>query len=205
VHSSPGTFLDAFLAAVDGTGITASDIALARALSLLGFHPSDQPIAMADVERAVDAGLIEREAAGVGIRPTPEEAEEAWRAAAERVGGMVSLTGWLATAGIDEAWARRMVQVDLRWRRFIDLRFRAFVFVSEADLAKALGPGPHPVELRERTRKALETEAANRELAGWLAEERKRVAVRYAWPGEEAVPLPFPMPPSSPGGEGSTG
>lgn len=197
VTSSPATFLDAFLAAVDGTAITASDIALARALGLLGFHPSDDPITMTDVERAVDARLIEGEAARVGMRATPEEVEEAWRAAADQAGGMLALTGWLASTGLEEAWAKRMIEADLRWRRFIDLRFRAFVFVSETDIAKALGPGPHPAELRERTRRALETETTNRELAEWLADARRRAGIRYAWRGERAIPLPSPMPPSS--------
>lgn len=197
VASSPATFLDAFLTAVDGTAITASDIALARALGLLGFHPSDDPITMTDVERAVDARLVEGEAARMGIRPTSEEAEEAWRAAADRVGDMLALTGWLASTGLEEAWAKRMIEADLRWRRFIDLRFRAFVFVSETDVAQALGSGPHPAELRERTRRALEAETVNRELAEWLADARRRASIRYAWRGERAIPLPFPMPPAS--------
>jgi hypothetical protein len=95
-----------------------------------------------------------------------------------------------------------VVEEDLRWRRFIDLRFRAFVFVSETEVAERLGPGSHPAELRERTREALKAEAAEKELSVWLLEARGRAGIRYASAADRPLPLPFPMPPpAGPTGE----
>jgi hypothetical protein len=187
-------FLDAVLASVDGRMIAASDVAITRALSLFGARPSDAPIRKPDAERLVDARLIEQEAVQLAIGGSPQEFDEAWRAAAERVGGMPALQTWIDQAGLTEAWVRQLVERDLRWRRFIDLRFRSFVFVSEDEVTQALGPGEHSPEVRERTRERLQTDATNRDLEVWLVEARKRASVRYAGFGEGDVPVPFPMP-----------
>ena len=195
VPASPAAFLDAVLAAQDETTITASDIALARALSLLGFHPADDPIRTTDVNRLLDARLVEREAARVGIGGSPNEVEEAWEAAAAPWGGPPALMAWAEAHGIQQEWLKELVQADLRRRRFIDLRFRAFVFVSESDVTRALGPGTHPAAERERARSLLREEAVQGELERWLAEARARARIQLAPVGVEPVPNPFPMPP----------
>ena len=87
------------------------------------------------------------------------------------------------------------MEADLRWRRFVDLRFRAFVFISEAEVTAALGTETNSQEVREGIRERLRAEATDRDLADWLAETRKRVSIRYAALGEGGIPLPFPMPP----------
>ena len=191
------TFVDAALASVSGTIIAAGDVAIARALSLFGARPSDAPIGKLDAERLVDGRLIEQEAVQLAIGGDPQDAEDAWRTAAERVGGMPALRAWMEHTHLDEAWVRKLVEADLRWRRFIDLRFRAFVFVSEAEVTEALGPDVHAQQVREKTRDRLRAEATNRDVAEWMAEARKRVAVRYADLGERGFPLPFPMPPQA--------
>jgi hypothetical protein len=189
------TFLDAVLADVAGSMIVASDVAVARGLSLFGARPSDAPIRKGDAERLVDGRLIDQEAAQLAIGGNPHEAEEAWQAAAERVGGMAALHAWMDRSLLDEAQVRRLVEADLRWRRFVDLRFRAFVFISEAEVTAALRPETHSPEVREGTRERLRAEATDRDLAEWLVEARKRVTVRYAALGEGGILLPFPMPP----------
>ena len=190
------TFLDAVLAGVAGSTIVASDVAAARGLSLFGARPSNAPIRKEDAERLVDGRLIDQEAAQLAIGGDPQETEEAWQAAAERVGGMAALHAWMDRSRLDEVRVRRLVEADLRWRRFVDLRFRAFVFISEAEVTAALGPETHSSqEVREGTRERLRAEATDRDLAEWLSEARKRVSVRYAALGEGGIPLPFPMPP----------
>jgi hypothetical protein len=175
--------------------VSASDVALARALSLFGFQPTPAPIQAADVERLVDAWLADHEAARLGVQGMDEEVEAAWRAAGTGVGGPGGLTAWLQTAGLEPAWARQMVERDLRWRRFIHLRFEAFAFVAETDVLQALGPGPHAAEARERARQALRRQATDRELSRWLTDARTRVRVHVLLPAP--VPNPFPMPPAS--------
>jgi hypothetical protein len=193
-------FVDAVLVEVEGATVTASDVALARALDLFGFEPSDAPIGREDVERYVDAQLMAREATRLGIEGA---AEAAWDEVATRLSGRDALAAWLARVGIDLAWPRRLVEEDLRGRRFVDLRFRAFAFVAPDEVAAALGPGPHDDTARERARQRLEAEAVRREVAAWLAEARRGVRIRYALAPEAHVPSPFAMPaaPAPPGVE----
>ena len=192
------TFLDAVLASVDGGIVAASDVAIARTLSLFGAQPSDAPIRQKDAEQLVDSRVIDREAIQLAIGGNAQEEEEAWRAAAERIGGMPSLRAWMDMNGLAEAWIKKMVEADLRWRRFIDLRFRSFVFISDADLAEALGSGTPSAEDREKTRERLRAETITRDVSEWLTEARKRVSIRYAEFGERGVPPPFPLPPVRP-------
>ena len=51
---------DALLGVVEGRTIAASDIALARALGVLGFAPSTSPITREEIERFADVLLIDR-------------------------------------------------------------------------------------------------------------------------------------------------
>jgi hypothetical protein len=187
-------FLDAVLADVDRIIVTASDAAIARGLGLFGMEPSQTSIQTTDVQRLADAWLIDAEASRLQLTPTPEDVEEAWHAIAARLGAMGALRSWLDQAGLDEAWVRKLVEADLRQRRFIDVRFRAFVFVTEEDVTQAIGPGPHPPETRERAVTTLRDAAATRELATWLADARARAVIRYADIGAPGVPLPFSMP-----------
>jgi hypothetical protein len=187
-------FLDAVVVEVNGTITTASDLAIARALSLFTLTPSDAPIRDDDVQRVVDARLVVDEARRLQITTEPADVDEAWRAAAERLGGLDVLRRWLDQAELDEGWVRKLVEADLRRRRFIDVRFRAFVFITEEELTQAIGPGPHAPETRERAMNALRDAAIARELNAWLAETRARATIRYADIGAAGMPLSVPMP-----------
>lgn len=188
------TLVDAVLAEVEGQVVAASDVALARALSLFGSSPSAEPIGYGDVERLVAGRLVVNEARRLGIGGTEPEVQESWDAAARRAGGQAGLDRWLEQAGVDRAWARSMIVADLEWRRFTDLRFRAFVFVPVDDVLAELGPGDHPPEARARARAALETREVERRLAEWRAETERRVAVRRLLAPEGSVACPLPMP-----------
>ena len=191
---APVAIVDAVLADVNGTVLTLSDIALARALGLFGFDPSDAPVSRADVGRLMDARLAEREAARLEIGGSTAAVEEAWQAAGTRAGGMAALTRWLEATGIDPGWARQLIEADVRWRRFIEVRVRAFVFVAEADVAAALGATGATPEERERTRQRLIEEATQRDLALWLEEARSRARIHYADAADASLPLPFSGP-----------
>jgi hypothetical protein len=192
-----GRLLDMVLADVNGAIVTASDVAIARALGLFGMEPSPASIRAADVQRLVDARLIEGEAAHLQITSSPAEIDAAWQAAADRLGGTDVLRRWLDQAGLDEGWVRKLVEADVRRQRFIDLRFRAFVFVTEEELTQALGSGPHTPEQRERARDAVREAATTRELTAWLTGARAGTTIRYADLGAGGVPLPFAMAPGA--------
>ena len=184
-------FVDAVLADVNGAIVTAGDAAIVRALGLFDTPPADAPIRAVDVDRLVDAWLIEREGARLQILPSPAEIEEAWRTVAARMGGMDRLHRWLDRSGIDEAWAKKLVEADLRRQRFIDMRFRVFVFVTEEDVTKAVGTGPSSPEDRQKAFQALREFAVAREIAAWLAEARSRAAIGRTDIPPAGVPLPF--------------
>jgi hypothetical protein len=180
------------VADVDGAVITASDVALARALSLFDLQPSVEPIRSGDIVRIVDAWLLVREAARLHLEITPDEEAAAWRAAATRIGGEAALARWLNGSAIDEAWARRVVAWDLSRRRFVEVRFRAFAFISEDQISEALGKGTHSGEERNRMRAALVQAAVDRELSAWLEDVRSRSRIWRQTIPPEGIPLPFP-------------
>jgi hypothetical protein len=185
--------VDAVLGEVNDSVITLSDIALARALGLFGIDPSDAPVRRPDVERMVDARLVEREATRLEIGGLAA-AVEAWQAVGARVGGMAALEGWLDAAGVDPDWARHFVEADVRWRRFIDVRFRAFLFVADTDVSAALGTAAATPEDRERTRQRLIDEATQRDLSRWLEDARSRARIRVTDAVNAILPLPFTGP-----------
>ncbi len=179
------------MAEVDGAVITASDVALARALSLFGLQPSVEPIRSDDIARIVDTWLMVREAARLRLEIAPDEEAAAWRGAAARLGGETALARWLKDSAIDEAWARRAVTWDLRRRRFVEVRFRAFAFVSEDQVSEELGRGEHGGAARDRVRAALVQTAVDRELSAWLQDLRSRSRIWRQTIPPGGIPVPF--------------
>lgn len=193
--AASGAPVDAVLAEVDGTLVAASDVALSRAFGLFGFTPSAAPILAPEVERFVDILLELQEADRLRIEVPAAERDAAWADLAERRGGPGALAAWLDGLGIDMAWPRRLLESHLVHRRFLAVRFRAFTFVTEAEVADALGPGAHSPEARERARTDLAERAAEQSRASWrLAARAQARIVRTALP-LEGLPCPLPMPP----------
>ena len=112
---APAALVDMVVGTVNASVMTASDIALARALSLFGFAPSETPIQPADVDRYGAALVDALEASRLGIGPTLEELDQAWRELEGRLGGGPALRAWLEATSIDAAWARRALDMHLRW------------------------------------------------------------------------------------------
>ena len=113
--------VDAVVGAVGSTVVTASDIALARALGLFGFAPSETPIQAADVDRYGAALVAVLEASRLGIGPTLTEMDQAWTALETQLGGAAALRAWLEATTLDTAWARRALEAHLRWRTWTTL------------------------------------------------------------------------------------
>jgi hypothetical protein len=184
-------FVDRVVAEIDGALVTASDVAIARALGLFELNPTPRAIEATDVERYVDGRLLAREATRLGLETTADERTEAWATAAGRAGGQAILEAWLRTADVDPAWARRLVDDDLLGRRFVELRFRDLAFVSESEVTAAMGAGAHGEAAREAVRARLEGDAARRQLAEWLVETRTRSVIRHLV--DEGARVPDPL------------
>jgi hypothetical protein len=190
----PAQVLDTVLAQVDARTIASSDIALARALGVLGFAPTAAPIERADVERFADVMLIIAEAGRTAIAIEPAQVDRAWAALAARVGGEGALDRWLAERAIDRDWARRFVQDDLIRAAYFDARFASFVFPDEDAVSSALGPGPHDEGEREAARQRLVREAALKAQAEWLTGARKRASIKISLAPGTSVAAPFAPP-----------
>ena len=186
--------IDTVLAQVDARTIAASDVALARALSVFDFSPSRSPITRADVDRYVDVMLILAEAGRIGVEVEPAAVDAAWTAVATRAGGEAALTQWLEDQAIDRDWARRVVQEDVVRSRFLDARFAAFIFPDDAAVTRALGPGQHDDDARERARDRLIREAALQAEGKWLEDARRRASIKILLPDGGAVATPFALP-----------
>jgi hypothetical protein len=184
-------FVDRVVAEIDGAPVTASDVAIARALGLFELNPEPRAINATDVEHYVDGRLLVREATRLGLETTAGERTEAWAAAAGRAGGQAILEVWLRRADVDPAWARRLVDEDLMSRRFVEVRFRDLAFVSEAEVTAAMEPGAQSEATRETVRARLEGTAARRRLGEWLVETRARSTIRRLV--DEGARVPDPL------------
>jgi hypothetical protein len=177
--------IDEVVAEVASRPVTLSEITLARALGVLGMQPASGPITDAELAKYLDAQLAARESVQLAIEVTPAELDRAW----EQAGG-AALASRLTAAGIDPAWARRLIEADLRVQRFVDLRFRAFAFVTDFDVDEALGPGTHDEATRARTRERLRADVVARSFTAWQEEARQRMPIGRI-PG---VTGPWPAP-----------
>ncbi|HYS18784.1 MAG TPA: hypothetical protein VET45_17820 [Candidatus Binatia bacterium] len=186
--------VDTLLARAGSRTISASDVALARALGVLGFAPSASPIERSDVDRYVDALLMLEEAGRIGIEVEPAAIDAAWVAVGIRAGGEAALERWLQDNAIDRDWARRLVAEDLVKSKFLDARFAAFVFPDEEAITRELGPGQHDEAAREQARERLVRQAASEAQATWLADARRRASIRILLPAGSSVAPPFVLP-----------
>jgi hypothetical protein len=192
--ASSAPLMDVLLAQVEARTIAASDIALARALHLLGFAPSTEPIERRDIERFADVLLILEEAGQIGLAADEPEVERAWAAMVAHVGSEAVLQQWLESYALKQAWVRRLVEADVLRARFFEARFAAFVFVGDEEITRVLGPGEHDETARERAREQITRETAEKAQAEWLVAARRRASIRILLPDGRSVEPPFPPP-----------
>jgi hypothetical protein len=183
--ASEARAVDMVLGEVGTAPVTLSEVALARSLGVLGLSPATGPITDAELARYLDAQLAVREAAQLAIEVSAADVDRAWESA-----GGAALGTRLEGVGVDPAWARRLLEVNLRVERFLDLRFRDFAFVTDLDVDEALGPGQHDEAERARARERLRAEIVARAFATWQEDARQRVVIRRA----QGVAPPWPAP-----------
>jgi len=187
--------MDSVLAEVGSRPVMLSDVALARALGVLGLEPSAGPVTDTELERYLEAQLALREAGQLAVEVSSADVDRAWESA-----GGAALAARLEAVGIEPVWARRLLEADLRVDRFVDLRFRAFAFVTEFDVDEVLGPGSHDAATRARTRERLRAAKIAEAFATWKEDVRQRISIRQL-PGVTGPwPAPFSLGPG-PGGK----
>ncbi len=183
-----GTLVDTVVAEVAGRAVMLSDVALARALGVLGLEPSTAPITDAELAKYLDAQLAVREATQIAIEVPAADIDRAW----EQAGG-AGLAARLARAGIAPAWARRLLEENRRLDRFMELRFRSFAFVTDFDVDEALGPGQHDEATRASTRARLRDEMIAKAFAAWREDARQRIPIQRVPDVTGPWPAPFTL------------
>lgn len=183
--------VDSVVATVESEVLTASEVALAHRLGLFGFAPGEPAIDAGAVDRLVAVRLALDEARTLGLTAPADDVDAAWVTMAARLGGEAALDAWLDRHAVEREWARRLLADDVVWRRFVDLRFRAFVFVGPDELADALGPGSHTPEEQARARAQLVERGTERDLGAWIAERLKAVRGRRLLTPGTSVANPF--------------
>jgi hypothetical protein len=180
--------VDEVLAEVAARPVMLSEVTLARALGVLGLEATSGPITEADLAKYLDGQLAVRESTQLAVDVPAADLDRAW----EQAGG-AALASRLTAAGIDPAWARRLIEADLRMQRFVDLRFRAFAFVTDFDVDEALGPGSHDEATRAQTRERLRADMVTRSFTAWQEEARQRVPIARVAGVTGPWPAPFTL------------
>jgi len=146
--------------------------------------------------RLVEQAFVRREM-NFGAYPTvPEKQVEEALASTEKTIGSENMAKRLADYGL----TRKDLEEYLRWQldllKFIDLRFRPGVQVTESDIesyfkqtfAAKGGKTPDLAALHDQIEQKLTDERADQQVDQWLRQTRRRVPVRYLDPSLQPPP-----------------
>jgi peptidyl-prolyl cis-trans isomerase SurA len=193
---APGEIIDRIAVSVGNRAITQSEIE--RHARLTAFLNGEQPDVSPEgrrrtAERLVDQKLVARELDAARY-PAPRE-EEAAPMLAELRKGYGDEAAWraaLASAGITEEELRAHLLWQVRFLRFIDMRFRPGVQVTEEEvreyfektirpLAAQANPGNAPSldEYRDEIEAKLAGERVDQDLERWLQAARRRTPIAF--------------------------
>lgn len=193
---APGEIIDRIAVSVGNRVITESEIK--RHARLTAFLNREQPdLSPAGrrrtAERLVEQKLVARELEAVRY-PSPPDSEAAamMEELRKRYPDEAAWRTALAECGIAEEDLRAHLQWQLRFLRFIDMRFRAGVQVTEEDvrayfdktirpLAAEANPGTAPSleQYREQIEEKLAGERVDQDVERWLQAARRRTRVAY--------------------------
>jgi hypothetical protein len=193
---SSAEIIDRIAVSVSGSVITTSD--LSREISVTAFQSGVTPDfssanRRATAERMVDQKLIRRELESSHY-PTPDakEGDLLLRQLRSRYKNDAEFQQALVHYGITEQDLRDELQWELTLLRFIDVRFRPGVRVSDQEIqqyfekevkpaAEAANPGK-PVTLadfRDRIEETLTGQRTDQQVDNWLQEVRKRTEIVF--------------------------
>lgn len=185
--------IDRVLAAVNGKVLTDGDLKLARELNALLTFGAAGPAGerRSEIDRLIDLELMRQELDNFVVGPADrgvidERMEELVRGYAE-IGGLQSL---LKILGLRTEELEAYMELQALIARFLNLRFRPFVSVQEAEIEsyyevilvgrlRDAGIGvPALEEVRDRIREILVEEKVNLALERWLENIRGHSRIR---------------------------
>ena len=189
--------IDRIAVTLDNQVITASEIALEIRLTAflngdpLDFSPSARRKA---ANRLIEQKLVRKEIqVGRYVSPSPEEVEPMLKQVqAQRFQGDGEYRQALAKYGITEDELKAHLLWQLTLLRFIDLRFRPGVLVSDAQIQAYFEANRAKLEaqagdskkltladVRSDIREILTAQGADKQLDEWLVEARKRARIEF--------------------------
>jgi peptidyl-prolyl cis-trans isomerase SurA len=195
VATAPAEIVDRIAAAVGNNVITRNEVE--RQARLAAFLNQEQPdlspaARRRTAERLVDQRLVRRELEAARYPPPAAAEVDAMLNAIREQFKAVSLDRALANYGITEPHLREHLLWQLQFLRFIDIRFRPGVEVSEEQvreyfettvlpMAAQANPGNAPSleEYRERIEETLAGQRVDEELERWLEAARRRTRVEF--------------------------
>ncbi|HWQ56729.1 MAG TPA: hypothetical protein VN442_23790 [Bryobacteraceae bacterium] len=194
--SATAEIIDRIAVSVGNRVITYSEIE--RQARLTAFLNNEQPDLSAAARRKTAERLIEQRLVGRELEaarypePAASEVEATLNGLRKRYAAAGSLKQALAAYRITEEDLREHLVWQLRFLRFIDIRFRPGVQVTEEEVreyfektirpvAAQAQPGRKPVleEYREQIEEALTGQRVDREVERWLAAARRRTRVEF--------------------------
>jgi len=183
--------VDRIAAVVNGTVITESDI-----LWYLALDPEtpdgtfSEEVRARALQQLIDQTLLRHEAEKLPALTIAESEIENYLAQLRaRFPSESAFRRRVAAVGLDERTLREIARHRVEILRFIDFRFRSFVFVSEQEVqwyyqshvvseAQRRGTAPPPLEdVRSLIERILRDEKTKAEMIAWLDEARRRAEI----------------------------
>ncbi len=181
--------VDRVLAAVNGKIITASDLKIARDLnSLLVLGKESESTGTAEdkeLDRLVDLELIRQELENFRLAPDDQSSVDSeiadLKLAYAEIGGLAAL---MSRLGLQEEELYNYIQLKASILRFVRLRFRPFVSVSQTEiqsyyeteflpaLKKAAAPVPPPAEVSPKIEEIIAARKVNSSMDLWIRDLR---------------------------------
>jgi hypothetical protein len=155
--------------------------------------------------RLIEQALIRREMS-FGSYPQVQESEvnEAMAAAEKAHGGRAALDESLKSYELTTKELRNYLTWQLQLLRFIDLRFRPAVQVTNEDIEKyyqesVVGPqpagkAPELSEVRSQIEQKLSSERVDQQLDRWIRQSRARTTIRFEDAALSSEASLFPQP-----------
>lgn len=192
-HSAQGNrnqrvVLDRMAATVNGDLITESDIKWYIALDPeAGEGPAAEQIQWRALQQLIDQKLLDQEAEKLPtIEISPADVEKGLADLIARFPSESAFRQRVEAAGLDAETLRAMIKHRLEILRYIDFRFRSFVFVSDIEIqsyyeqrvvpvAKARGEqAPSLEQVRPLVEKIISDEKVKSEMIAWLDDQRQK-------------------------------
>ncbi len=192
--SAPAVLLDEIAITVGNQAITQSEIL--REIRLSALLNGETPEATVDsrrkaADRLIEQALIRREMQ-FGSYPAPPatQIEEIYNSTVKARGGAEALDKLLRSYDLTDADLRDYLTWQLTLLRFIDLRFRPAVQVTEDDVEKyykesvagqttSKANPPTLKELHDQIEQKLTGERVDAQVDAWIKRSRTRTAIHY--------------------------